>query len=200
MAVSLADLVTNVTALTKRNGIDGITKHAIRTAIRQAHSLDFFRGDLSTGSLSYTASTTPTYDIANFTASLPRCRALDTVMGYDVTNTPVESFEYRDTDDLYDSDNIRRPSVYTVIGSTMRIAPLKPTGIIKVTFFQLPDLSDDNFASWIVEKYQYEIEAWAAQIVHARVGNESISNSMLTQSVQPFKAELVANELLAYAR
>jgi hypothetical protein len=195
---TFAELETLVVAQTRRPEIPAITKAAIKSATLRAHHADFFPRDLSITRLNYTPlSTAVLYDFPNIHASLTRLRTIQHIEGIDaVTSTPVENLEYRTADDLYDADGNRRPSVYTLLGATLRLYPLQATGAVNVFFFQNPNVAEADYASWIADTYEEELAMWAAAIVFSRTGFVEMAAQYNETHIKPFKEMLINSHLL----
>lgn len=195
---TFAELETLVVGQTRRPEIPAVTKAAIKSATLRAHHADFFPRDLNTTLLTYTPSSTAIlYDFPNIHNTLSRLRSLQFLQGIDAaTSAPVENLEYRTADDLFDSDNNRRPHVYTLIGATLRIYPTQATGATNAIFFQNPDVTEAGYSSWIADTYEDELAMWAAAIVFARTGFLDMANQYNENHIKPFKEMLVNSHLL----
>jgi hypothetical protein len=194
---TFAELQALVEEQTRRPEIPAVTKAAIRTATLRAHHTDFFPKDVAVGTLTYTPDIATFRDFTNISSSFSRLRTLKTVEGLDsVTMAPAEAFEYRELDDVYDADGTRRPSIYNVIGDTLRIYPQLQTGMLQIFYYQNPNTVDANYSSWIANTYPDELAAWAAAIVFARTGFAEMANEFQRNHIQPFKEMLVASHLL----
>jgi hypothetical protein len=181
---------------TRRPEIPQITKSSIKTAVLRAHHTDFFPRDLRTQVLSYVPTGTVFYDFPDVGQSLLRLRSIKFMQSVDLGGTPTESLEYRDLDDLYDSDGCRRSSVYTLQGETLRIYPVSQTGNMAVHYFQNPNTAETQLVSWIADQYPDELAFWAASIVFARTGFLEQAEQFKQNHVQPFKEMLIASHLL----
>jgi hypothetical protein len=149
------------------------------------------------GTLTYTPDISTFRDFANISTSLARLRTLKTVEGLDsVTMAPAEAFEYRELDDLYDFDGVRRPSIYNVIGDTLRVYPQTQTGLLQIFYYQNPNTLESSYSSWIANTYPDELAAWAAAIVFARTGFAEMANEFQRNHIQPFKELLIASHML----
>jgi hypothetical protein len=125
-------------------------------------------------------------------------RAFQLVQSVDtITSVPVETLEYRELQDLYDSDNVRRTSMYTMIGDTLRLFPTAATGQFAAYFYKNPVTTDLGFSSWIADNYPDELAMWAAAIVFARTGFAEMAQDFQRTHVAPFKELLVSSHLLA---
>lgn len=195
---TFAELESLVVAQTRRPEVSAVTQAAIRTATLRAHHTDFFNRDLAMGTLSYTPSSSASfYDFTDVSSTLVRMRAFQLVQSVDsITSVPVETLEYRELQDLYDSDNVRRASMYTMIGDTLRLFPAAATGQFAIYFYKNPVTTDLGFSSWIADNYPDELAMWAAAIVFARTGFAEMAADFQKTHVVPFKELLVSSHLL----
>lgn len=194
---TFAQMQSLVIAQTRRPEITDVTDAAIKSATLRAHHADFFPRDLNIGTLSYTANGSIFYDFSNVSSSLSRLRSIKSVQSVDsITFAPVEALEYRDSDDIYDSDGNRRGSVYTLIGDTLRIYPVSATGATEVHYYKNPDVASGTYASWIADIYAEELAMWAAAIVFARTGFAEMANQFNRDHIIPFKELLISSHLL----
>jgi hypothetical protein len=187
-----------VSDYTRRPEISSVTRAAVRTAVLRAHHVDFFPRDLSQYTLTYTpTSGAISQDFASLSASVPRLRTLKTLTCIDpVTNAPVENLEFREIDDVYDSDGLLRPSIYSLIGDTLRIYPQRFTGAVTLYYYQNPAIVGDVVSSWIADTYTDEIAAWAAAIVFNRTGFAEQAKMINDANIVPFKESLISSHLL----
>lgn len=194
---TFAELETLVVEQTRRPEVTAITQSAIRTATLRAHHVDFFKRDLATSLLSYTPSNSNVfYDFANIHSTLLRLRGMQALEGVDTTtSTPVETFEYRDIDDLYDNDGLRRSHVYTMIGNTLRVYPYLPTGTLTAYYYQNPVVTSVGYSSWIANDFPDELAMWAAAIVFARTGFAEMAADFQKNHITPFKESLISSQL-----
>lgn len=194
---TFAELQTLVEEQTRRPEIPKITQAAIKTATLRAHHVDFFPRDLTEGPLTYTSSSVVFQDFPMINTLLAHMRAMKIVVGVDSTTfAPVEELEYREIDDLYDSDGNRRPSIYTLVGDTLRCYFQQQTGRCNVYYFRNPDTAQGTYSSWIADMYPDDLAAWAAAIVFARSGFLEMAKNHQDVYVKPFKELLIASHLL----
>jgi hypothetical protein len=194
---TFAEMEALVVGQTRRPEVTAVTQAAIRTATLRAHHTDFFPRDLAPGTLSYTPlSSAQYYDLPDLTTLLPKLRSLQSLKSVDSTGKPIENFEYRELQDLYDSDNVLRTSMYTMIGDTLRLFPAAATGQFAIYFYKNPVTTEVGFSSWIADNYPDELAMWAAAIVFARTGFAEMAADFQKTHVIPFKELLVSSHLL----
>jgi hypothetical protein len=196
---TFAEMETLVVGQTRRPEVTAVTQAAIRTATLRAHHTDFFTRDLATGTLTYTPSSSARfYDFTDISTTLVRMRAFQLMQSVDAaTLIPSENFEYRELQDLYDSDNVLRTSMYTMIGDTLRVYPASATGRLDAYYYRNPVTTEVGYSSWIANEYPDELAMWAAAIVFARTGFAEMAADFQRTHVVPFKELLVSSHLLA---
>ena len=194
---TFAELESLVVEQTRRPEIPAVTKAAIRTATMRAHHTDFFSRDVAIGSLTYVPDSATFRDFPNLSSLLTRLRSIKTLQGLESASmAPVEAFEFREVDDVYDADGNRRPSIYNMIGDTLRIYPQTQTGLLQVFYYQSPNTVDATYSSWIADTYPDELAAWASAIVFARTGFAEMAQEFQKNHIAPFKEMLIASHLL----
>lgn len=194
---TFAEMEALVIGQTRRPEVPAITQAAIRSATLRAHHTDFFYRDLTPGNLSYVpTSGAQFYDLTDLPNLLPKLRSLQTVKSVDSLLLPVEVLEYREMQDLYDADLALRPSVYTLIGDTLRIYPQAATGGLSVTYYKNPVTTELGYNSWIANDYPDELAMWAAAIVFARTGFAEMAADFQKTHIAPFKEQLLSSYLI----
>lgn len=194
---TFAKLESLVVAQTRRPEIPAVTQAAIRTATMRAHHTDFFPKDVAVGTITYSPNSAIFRDFADVSSTLTRLRSIKSLQGLEaVSMAPVESFEYRELDDVYDAEGNRRPSIYNIIGDTLRIYPQTQTGLVQVYYYQNPSVTEGIYYSWIADMYPDELAAWAAAIVFARTGFAEMAQEFQRNHIAPFKEMLISSHLL----
>jgi hypothetical protein len=194
---TLTEMIDLTIEQTRRPELQDVTAAAVRTATLRAHHVDFFPRDLTSGALPYVASGATFYDFPLLSTQLPRLRSLKHVQSTDnVTGVPSEQMEYREQDDLYDSDGNRRLHIYTLLGDTLRIYPSSQTGLATAFYYQNPNTAGLQYSSWIADMYPDELAAWAAAVVFARTGFAEMAQQFMQLHVDPFRSMLIESHLL----
>lgn len=199
---TLATMIARILEITRRPELTALTTNAARTATLRAHHVDFFPRDKVAHRHTYTpSSSTRFYDLPDASTVLVRNRGIKGLMGIDATtNVPVEQFEYREVDDMYDDYKNLRQHAFNLIGDTLRFYPALATGQLDIYHFQNPALGDaldaSPYNSWIANMYPEQLATWAAAIVLARVGFAQIARTMQEDEIKPFKEQLIASHLL----
>lgn len=195
---TFAELYDLTVEQTRRPELVDVTNMAIRTAVLRAHHFDFFPQDMLEGAVVYTPSSNAwQYDISNIGVLLPRYRAIKTVTGLELgTGRPVEHFEWREPDDLYTTEGERRSSVYTLVGTTLRLLPVLASGSATVAYYANPVVTDVGFSSWIADAYPDAVALMAAASVWSRVGFREIAKDTQEGPNKEFKELLISSHLL----
>lgn len=194
---TFAEMQTAVHALTKRPELTALTDLAIRTATLRAHQVDFFPRDQDSHVFTYTVNSSDVFtDLTGIHTSIPLLRTPDFMQSEDtLTLQPSENLEYLNSfKDFWDHDNVRRTSVFTQIGSTLRCSFAGATGRARLFYWKNPVVASATYSSWIADLYLDELAYWAAGIVWARSGFQEIAQQAQLQ-VQGFKELLVTSHL-----
>jgi hypothetical protein len=193
---TFAELQTAVDDLTKRPELATIRDSAIRMAILRAHHVAFFARDHASQLLTWTLDSTENWhDFPLIFNTVLRLRTPDFLQaeGLLAPYTPTENLEYVETfKDFWNEWNELKTSVFTLMGSTLRIRFAVATGRARLFFYQNPDLSGDGFSSWIADLHKEEVAKWAAGIVWARSGFLEMAKSA-QDDVRDFKELLFAS-------
>jgi len=173
MPVTFAEMRTAVNDITNRPELTSITDMAIRLATLRAHSVDFFPRDRTSHVFSYVPVTDSSFvDIPNIYTAAPLLRTPDFLQSEDVlTYAATENLDYiPSVQDFWDEDNIRRYSVFTQVGETLKCSFASATGRARLWFYKNPDVSTATYSSWIADLHKDELAFWAAGIVWQRTG------------------------------
>lgn len=196
---TFADMQTQVIANTKRPELVTLTDSAIRMATLRAHQVDFFSRDQGNSQLTYTvpSSGQPYVDIPNIYTTVPQLRTPDFLQSLDTTTLyPSENLEYVvDFKNFWDEYNVLRQSVFTLLGSTLRVNSAANTGKFQFYFYNNPVVTDAGYSSWIADLYKEELAMWAAAIIWMRSGFQEIAASTQRDVILPFKELLVTSHL-----
>jgi hypothetical protein len=193
------DMQSQVNVYTKRPELVSLTDSAIRMATLRAHQVDFFSRDQLNGALAYTvpSSGQPYVDIAGIYTTFPKLRTPDFMQSLDATTLyPSENLEYVvDFKNFWDEWNILRSSVFTLLGSTLRMSSAANTGRLQLYYYGNPDVTTLGYSSWIADLYKEELAMWAAAIVWMRSGFQEIAQQSQVNSIMPFKEMLITSHL-----
>jgi hypothetical protein len=198
MATTFQDMRDEVIANTKRPELVSLTDSAIKMATLRAHHVDFFPRDATSYLLTYAVPVGNELwtDIANIYSVITNFRAPDFMQGEElVTFIPNENLEYVvDFKNFWDEYNSLRSSVFTLLGDTLRIKFVAPTGRARLFYYKNPVVTPVGYSSWIADLHKEELAKWAAAIVWARSGFQEIAATM-KDTVTDFKVILTESYL-----
>lgn len=197
---TFAELYDLTQTILRRPELQAQVESAIRTATLRAHHVDFFRRDLRVVDHGYPIDPVARfYDFQDISVSLlPRLRTIKNVYSMSPDGVyQTEQLEYRESDDLYDTDGMPRRIMYTLIGDTLRCFFALPTGRMNIYYFANPQVQAVNYRSWIADEYPEELAYWAAGISFARAGFLDLAQTIQRDHIMPFKELLIASHLLA---
>lgn len=196
---TFADMQTLVYEKTRRPELVALTKSAIKMATLRAHHVDFWRRDESSQLLTFTPDSSAQFvDFADIFTTVTRLRTPNFMQAEDVTSpfNPTENLEHvSDYKNFWDEYNELRSSVFTLIGSTLKVRFAVQTGRARLYFFQNPDTSELTYSSWIADQHPDELAFWAAGIIWMRSGFPELAKQVMNESVTPFKELLVESYL-----
>lgn len=195
---TFAEMLTAVTDITKRPELVTLTKLAVRQATLRAHHVDFFPRDRDSAVFVYTVPSDGGFvDLPSIYSTAPQLRAPEYLQSEDVaTQKATENLEYTHSfKEFWDADGIRRQSVFTINGESLRCSFASVTGRARLWYFKNPIVTDAAYSSWIANAHQDEVAQWAAGIIWARTGfNEQAAQ--VQSSIEAFKADLVSSYLM----
>lgn len=199
MTTTFQDMRDLVNAQTKRPELVTLTDSAIRLATLRAHQVDFFSRDQASSVLTYTPPTTNEIfvDIPDIYTVVGRLRTPDFVHIEDLTTLlPTEQLEYAvDYKNFWNAENELKQSVFTLLGTSLRIRAYASTGRCRFYYYLNPVVSSVGYSSWIADEYPEELALWAAAIIWMRSGFQEIANSTQRDIIVPFKDMLVTSHL-----
>lgn len=195
------EMQTQVNIYTKRPELVTLTDSAIRMATLRAHQVDFFSRDQTNIPMTYVPATSNQifvdepniYTLTSFLRTPDILQVLDTT-----TLIPVEMLEFvTDYKNFWDNEGCLKPSVYTLLGNTLRFRSLSNTGKLRFYYYQNPVVTSAAYNSWIADLYKEELAMWAAAIVWMRSGFQEIAQQVQINHIEPFKAMLVESHLIS---
>jgi hypothetical protein len=195
---TFAEMQAEVIANTKRPELVTLTDSAIKMATLRAHHVDFFPRDSANALLTYTVPVGNEFftDIPDIFTLVPQLRTSAWAQGEDTTTfVPNENLEYVvEYKNFWDEYNELRSSVFTLMGETMRMRFLAPTGRARLYYYKNPIVTSGGYSSWIADLHKEELAKWAAAIVWQRSGFQEIAASMQA-TVNDLKSLLVESYL-----
>lgn len=195
---TFAEMTAAVVDITKRPELVALTKLAVRQATLRAHHTDFFPRDRSSAVFTYTApSDTSFIDIANIYVTAPTLRSPEFLQSEDtLTQVATENLEFVTSyKDFWDEAGVRKQSVFTISGETIRASFASATGRARLWYYKNPVVTDAAYASWIADMHIDELAQWAAGIIWARTGFQEQA-AQVQSSVESFKNDLASSYLM----
>jgi hypothetical protein len=195
---TFAEMITAVTDITKRPELVPLTKLAIRQATLRAHHVDFFPRDRDSAVFSYSLSSSAVFvDIPNIYTTAPQLRAPEFLQSEDAsTQDATENLEfYSSFKDFWDESGVRRQSVFTLNGETLRCSFASSTGRARLWYYKNPIVTEAAYSSWIANSHQDEVAQWAAGIIWARTGFQEQA-AQVQAAIESFKSDLQSSYLM----
>lgn len=168
------ELVAEVIALTNRPDLKSLAESQVRAATLKVHQKDFFYRDIREVGVEFD---TPAH-ITSFRPAdvLPRYRkpAYLREWLFDGTSETLgkggRKFDVVQTSNAQDMYGFFKQDVYYLAGDVLQIRSSRPISHILFGAFVLPDITPDNFASWVADEYPFAIIHNAARAVFKAIG------------------------------
>ena len=172
--MSYQDLVEEVIRITNRPDLQALTESQIRAATLKAHQKDFFYRDIREVGVEFE---TPAH-ITSFRPAdvMPRYRkpAYLREWLYDGTSNTEgkggRKFDVIQTSNAQDMYGFFKEDVYYLAGDVLQIRSSRPISHVLFGAYVLPDITPDNYSSWIADEYPYAIIHGAARAVFKAIG------------------------------
>lgn len=173
----LTSLVDDVYTLTNRPDLVGETKLAVRNATLAAHSTDFYYKDLVETGVQFDFP--DTQHSLDYKLLIPRWRALKYVRVYDYYNPtgyPNQILEILTPESVLDTYKINKENICYAAGRELQIRTRAMHQHILLGAYLHPDVTPDNYDSWIAEEQSAAIVYKAASVVFKTIGyDEQVS-------------------------
>lgn len=173
MSTSLASLVADVYSLTNRPDLVGETALAVRNATLKAHNSDFYYKDIVETGIQFDFSLAQ--QAIEYKTLIPRWRALKYLRKYIPATTGIggcagDFLEVVTPDQLLDNYNINKNNVCYVAGSELQIRASEAQQYYLLGAYIHPDVTPDNYSSWIADEQSAAIVYAAAAIIFKTIG------------------------------
>jgi len=188
---TLAELLTEVYALTNRPDLTAETTSAIKAATLKAHQTDFYSKDIFEIGVEFTDS--DFRQSLDYTAFISNLRAFKYIRRVeDETDDVGKFFDIISVDESLDSYGINRVDVAYVAGRVleMRSSVTFTKALLGAYVFPIVAPTAD-YASWIADLYPYVIIYEAARVVFKQIGYDEQSaqfNSLVAEQYVLLKA------------
>jgi hypothetical protein len=175
--MTLAEMVQEVYAITKRSDMVTQTDSAIRMATLRAHQLDFWQRDLREEIVDFL---TPAYAITwNPKTAYPRFRAVNYIVKVQHPSDEIygKPLENHSPIGSYDSYGIQKQNVWYMAGAAIRLNFSEQVRKVAAGFYQHPDIAAPAYSSWIADDYPWAIIERAAAKILTQTGNTDLAVS-----------------------
>jgi hypothetical protein len=165
---TLAELQADVITITNRPDLVAETLLAVKKATLKMHQLDFFYKDLKETGIQF--------DPADYTQQieyrtlLTRYRALKYLRKATDSSTPSDFLTVIHPAEVIDKYAVQREDVCYVAGEIIQIKSSTSLEYVLIGYYQHPDISTDNYSSWIALDHPYAIVAEAAASIFKMIG------------------------------
>lgn len=164
---SLTELIDDVYVVTNRPDLVAETKLAVKKATLKSHHVDFFPKDLFETGISWA---TPAFiQSIQYRALIPRWRAFKYLRKYS-SDVPGDFFSLLTPDESLDSYGINRENICYLAGESLEVRSSTQDEFMILGCYLHPDLTDNNFTSWIAQDHPYMIVYEAAKSVLKQIG------------------------------
>ena len=165
--MTLAQLITEVYAITKRPDLVALTTSAIKAATLKCHTADFMFKDLFEALIIFPTSSP--YQIIDVVNDTPRFRNLKYFRPFDnVNKVGGRFFELVHPQAVLDSYSVEKVNIFYQAGRQINIKSAAAMNYGILGYYLYPDTTDTNFDSWIAREFPWAIifEA-SAQVLKA---------------------------------
>lgn len=189
---TLASLVADVYTLTNRPDLVGETLLAVRNATLKAHNSDYFYKDLFETGIQFDFLNVQ--QVLEYKQLIPRWRSLKYIRTYnvDTSGTGGTSGDFLNVispEDILDSYSINRENVCYVAGTQVNIRTREARQYFLLGCYVHPDVTPDDFCSWIAIEQPAAIIYAAAATVFKTIGYDE-QNAAYQNLVQDEYAQL----------
>lgn len=182
-----SDIIADVLATTKRPDLQLAAAIAVRKATIKFHSSANFKKDLVVNTVTPTkiSSADGRYLIDLNAPSFARIRKIDFLMNTLNSNNIFTVYTEVEVFDVFDMYKNHRVNYYHLAGNNLVFHAEVATTSVDVGYYQLPDVTDLGYNSWIATNYKDYIITEAVGHVFKQIGKDS--------EAQLHKAEFLDN-------
>ena len=189
---TLANLIQDVYALTKRDDLEIETLTAIRSATLKAHHSGFFAKDLFETGVTFTDSA---YTQAlEYKELLPRWRSLSYLRKADSSGTPGAFFSVITPTDIFDAYGVTKTDVMYLSGSVFQIKSSTELKYALLGCYLHPDVTPGSYSSWVAQDFPFAIVFEAARVIFKTIGYDEQA-AVYEKFVQEQYAQLLAEHV-----
>ena len=152
---TLAQLAADVYRVTNRPDLTNETYIAIRAATLRFHMADDWVQSEATSVVPVVPLFTGDFRYSFLTTSLTRFRKIKYIKEYVTPPNPwYIQFERLAPDDLLDGYQTEKENYWTRIGNGISLRATREISNLEVVYYQLPDVSEATYSSWIADMFQ----------------------------------------------
>jgi len=167
--ITMAELLTEVYALTNRPSLVAETTLAIKSATLKAHMTDFYSKDLHEAR--WTADSAAYIHSLDYISIISNFRSLKYIRKYNLVTAEVGAFiEVIDPEEVLDSYGLDKTDVAYVAGRVIEIKSSTEIDNLIVGCYVLPIVTSSGYSSWIADLYPDSIIYAAARTIFKTIG------------------------------
>ena len=164
------DLCNDVYTLTNRYDLVAETKMAVRAATLKAHQMDFFYKDILETGISFSS---PSYTQSlEYRTVVPKYRALKYIRKSDLAGNAGDFISVITPAQVLDKYNKAREDVCYIAGEAIQIKSSTDLQYIIFGCYVNPDITEDNYNSWVALDHPFAIIYEAAAGVFKAIGQD----------------------------
>jgi len=183
--MTLTELINEVNILTNRFNLTDQTQSAVRAATLKVHQIDYFDRDLVENPIDFGSS--EYLHSFQYKALFPRWRAIKYLRYLDITTTPPtpgDFFEVIAPEQALDGYAVTRNDVLYLAGQTLQIRALAAFQYGLMGCYLHPDITVNNYSSWVADEHPYAIVFEAARTVCKLIGLDQQYTRMENQAAE----------------
>lgn len=169
--MNLAEIISNVYALTGRPDRVTETLSAVQAATLKAHQSDYYYKDIFESGIAFDYS--EYVQSLDYRSLLPRWRALKYLRKYDTTTgTPGNELTILLPEQVLDSYKVQKSDICYVAGAYVQINSKTQEQYYLLGCYLNPDITEAGYASWVAMDHPFAIIYDAAGIVFKAIGKD----------------------------
>lgn len=160
-------IVEDVYTITNRPDLVKETQLAVRSATLQLHRSEFFYKDLAESALQFDSN--DFIQTIDYRTLFPRYRALKYLRKFDPTGGVGPFFKVTTPAEVLDIYGEQKSDICYVAGQVIQVKSSNAVSYALIGIYQNPDVSNDNYNSWIADESKFAVVYKAASIIFGTV-------------------------------
>lgn len=190
---TFAELVSDVYIITNRPDLVNETKLAVKAATLKAHQADYFPKDLYETGIQWPD---PAYiQSLDYRTLIPRWRAFKFLRKYS-DGAPGNFIKLLTPEQTLDSYSINREDVCYLAGEMLEIRSSTQDQYMILGCYINPDLSENNYNSWVALDHPYAIVYEAARAIFKQIGWDEQAQQIRQEVAEQY--QILKQEVVAY--